>query len=86
MIEIPDKELLAELSSEILKAKQVLVPDLRKFFYMLSCLFKGSDRGIKVNAVQLYKNVFDKVLVTEVEMSWNETYEGVLSMLGEEDA
>lgn len=53
---------------------------------MLSCLFAGGHKPTKMDAIQLYRSTFDKVLVTEVEMSWSEVAASVLFMLGEADA
>lgn len=63
-----------------------MIPDLHKFFHMLCCLFSGTDKKIRIAAIQLYKSIFNKILVTEVEQSWNDTVSGILMMLGEEDA
>ena len=51
LIEIPDEELLTELTSEIKKHQSLVISDIRKFFHLLSCLFSGSNRKLKIMAM-----------------------------------
>jgi hypothetical protein len=62
------------------------VPDINKFFMMLQCLFSGTDKSIKLKAIQMYRKCFKFLLKTEVELSWNGVSLGVMRMAGEEDA
>lgn len=51
LIEIPDKELLAELHASVVKNKALVLPDTSRFFLMLSCLFSGTDKQLKLSAI-----------------------------------
>jgi hypothetical protein len=53
---------------------------------MLSCLFSGNSKDLKLKAANIYRESFEFLLKTEVEQSWNETSIGVVRMCGEEDA
>ncbi len=46
---------MAELKDQVLKNKSLLLPDIKRFFHMISCLLSGTDKQIKIQAVELYK-------------------------------
>lgn len=51
LIEIPDKELLNELNQAIIKNNALIIPDIKRFFTMLQCLFSGTNKEIKLKSI-----------------------------------
>lgn len=85
LTEIPDMELLQELSTVLRANNSLLLANPATFFHMLSCLFSCSNKAIKMTAIELYRFCFTFLLRTELESSWAQTSIEAMRMLGEED-
>jgi hypothetical protein len=84
--ELPEAELLTELTDHFVKEGKILLPDLKKLYAMAAAVFTSKDRQAVKCGRTLIEIMCKQLLAIEIEQAWSVCGSAMVESLGFEDA